>query len=379
MLTFYIVILNSHSVLSDNNSTNVITNQTGQNLTQNPNVSSLSIETDRSRYIPGEFVIIDGTVQATEGEKKITIEIYSIDKNKVVYKTSMFSSGYYSQTIKIGEAGKYNVTASIDPDGNPQAWTNFEVTELYYTSAAFIMYLGLASFAGLMIVIAKATSMDQSLRELLRFVFITIIAFVPIGVFILTDVEIGGIAPVGLISKLTNEVNKTNPVVMIPTWNWVINIGGAPADSYIGGIQIPVFVFIFGLAGGYIRYLYMTFAGKSTADKQSQSNSSGTSRSNEKNKAEKGLEVDSENDKKSWDKGERLQVFYDSLSDLAYLFLSPLLAIASYFLLLQAGVNTANLPTIATVCFAVGLVTRQVVEKLEQVVTGAISPSPLLK
>lgn len=37
---------------------------------------------------------------------------------------------------------------------------------------------------------------------------------------------------------------------------WVFNIGGSQHNNYSNGIQISVFVVIFGLIGGYLRFLY---------------------------------------------------------------------------------------------------------------------------
>ena len=41
----------------------------------------------------------------------------------------------------------------------------------------------------------------------------------------------------------------------------MINVGGGksgPFGPYKGGIQIPIYIFVFGIAGGYLRYLYKT-------------------------------------------------------------------------------------------------------------------------
>jgi hypothetical protein len=127
-------------------------------------------------------------------------------------------------------------------------------------------------------------------------------------------------------------------------------VGGNYADDYQGGIQIPVFVFLFGLGGGYIRYLRYAYK-----------------------------ELWQDKAKKDDDEKDETQkrVFRRSMKDISLLFLSPLLAIAVYFMLYTVGINTTNnLPTIATVCFAVGLITDNVINRLEKFAGAAIGGKP---
>jgi hypothetical protein len=61
----------------------------------------------------------------------------------------------------------------------------------------------------------------------------------------------------------------------------------------------------------------------------------------------------------------RLWLFYHSLEDISLLFLAPLLAIAIWLLLIQAGMQGQEaLPTIAVISFSVGLITEEVVQAL---------------
>lgn len=332
-------------------------NVTGQQTYQANGDLSLSIETNKIIYLPGTMLSISGTVENETGPitKKVSILVEYGSQHEVVYQTSVISgeSGYRDGGLNIEKPGTYYVTVSVSP--NIKASTTFEVIEYYVTKAAVLMYLGVASFACLMIVIAK--NIQPSLRELLRFILITIIALVPIAVLLSTEVEIGQNSPVGLVEK---KIPNTLPTGKQATWNWVINIGGSAIDSYSEGIQIPVFVVVFGLAGGYLRYLYTTFAEQTTTIKSHPQEDESPSSPTTNVKTKEDYETI------------RLVVLYNSLRDLAFLFLSPLLAIASYFLLLQAGVNTSNLPTIAAVCFAVGLISKQVVERLEEFAGGKL-------
>ena len=58
-------------------------------------------------------------------------------------------------------------------------------------------------------------------------------------------------------------------------------------------------------------------------------------------------------------------VFNKSLEDLALLIVSPLLAVAIYFVLIQGGLSLENYATLAAISFAVGLVTDRAIEKLQ--------------
>ena len=66
----------------------------------------------------------------------------------------------------------------------------------------------------------------------------------------------------------------------------------------------------------------------------------------------------------------RMAVLHRSMMDLALLFLAPLLAFASYFLLLQAGITANDFPTIAAVSFGVGLGTDSIVDRLGNIGLG---------
>ena len=40
--------------------------------------------------------------------------------------------------------------------------------------------------------------------------------------------------------------------------NWIVHIGGHSNDNYSTGLQIPVYVLIGGVFGGYLRFFYYT-------------------------------------------------------------------------------------------------------------------------
>jgi hypothetical protein len=69
----------------------------------------------------------------------------------------------------------------------------------------------------------------------------------------------------------------------------------------------------------------------------------------------------------------RLRNFYQSLEDIAILFLAPLLAVAVYFLLKVFGLEGDNaIYTIADVSFSIGLVPEEVIRTLIQFTTSRL-------
>lgn len=321
-------------------------------------IPTLDIATQRNAYVPGEIVIVGGTVLDGDGNPvntKVNLEVFFLkndgERPIKIYQTNVIAidSNYYDTGISTLNPGKYNVTATVTiQNATTTAWTTFEVKSPFETFASFIGYVGIAAFVCLTVIIYKGSTIEPNKRELSRFICITIIAFTPIAVSIFTDVQIGQRAPIGLVLQPQNipgDVSNTPPS------QWVINVGGSWSDNYAKGIQIPVFVFIFGWAGGYIRYLYVI--GKTLWEDK----------------------VSKDDD---WEDNARKAVFARSIGDLSLLFLAPLLAIATYFILLQAGIKqdlSSGLPTMAAVCFGVGLATDKIVQRLEEIVGQAISSS----
>jgi hypothetical protein len=188
------------------------------------------------------------------------------------------------------------------------------------------------------------------------------------------------------------------------------------ADNYITGIQIPIYVVVFGIVGGYLRYLYTTaklivrkkplgetylfswdnvpgkdsnklrdflkttfdidWIKKQDFEKENQDKitikDSGHFVTITLDGSHAKLAIDSDratyefvvrNGKDIYHTvTRRMWLFYESLEDLSLLFLAPLLAIAVWFILTQAGTTATH--TIALASIAVGLVTEDIVRRL---------------
>jgi hypothetical protein len=207
-----------------------------------------------------------------------------------------------------------------------------------------MLYIGAGFFGGLAFVLLREIK-NIALTEMLRFICLTGIAFSMIAALLLTDVQIGTNSPVGLVQALKSADGDRNCDEPDPSSDqsseteqreWMINFGGQSPDYCGSGIQVPVNIIVFGIAGGYLRYLWDTARLR-----------------------EKMQDVMKKNGQHVIN---RTWLFYVSLHDLALFILSPLLAIVVWFVLSESGAT--GLFTIAAVSFTVGLVTEEIIQTL---------------
>jgi hypothetical protein len=404
-------------------------NQSGAN----QNLTAISVSTDRAKYVTGQPITIFGTVSYNSQlrDTKVNVLIESIGgiydpetqtySDLTVFRTSVLSrNGYYNVTFNPAEETLlYNATVTALIDGNPEtAWILVNVQELFLTKPFIILYvLGGGGFAALVLIIIKRERIVGRLRatmaaligrpvngdkerqlneqqsklrqmgelqsaytqemliskekefELARFMCLSAIAMAPIAAFVFTDVEISPNSPIGLILKPTVSPDTENGPQLESSW--MINIGGDALSNYESGIQVPVDIVIFGIAGGYLRYLWQTaekvkeiggrrmLAVKGEGEKESAALPTTANNPNEGSatKTEHKSEVQVPHALR-----EAPETFYEALRDIALFFLAPLLAIAVWLVLLQGG--TTSIYTLAAISFAVGLVTREVIEAI---------------
>jgi hypothetical protein len=81
------------------------------------------------------------------------------------------------------------------------------------------------------------------IASILRFFSLSVMVLTPYTLFIYDDLEFGVNSPVGLVSK--EPLDKKEPLN-----RWIINVGGTSRDNYSSGLEIPFYVFAFGIAGG---------------------------------------------------------------------------------------------------------------------------------
>ncbi len=95
--------------------------------------------------------------------------------------------------------------------------------------------------------------------KIYRFALISGIVFSILGGLIFSEIEIGSNSPAGLVLKQVTDTNGnlvTDSNTGLPIKEWAINIGGNIVGKYsLFIINIPFFVVLLGLIGGYLRYL----------------------------------------------------------------------------------------------------------------------------
>ena len=350
-----------------------ISTATGTKYETNP---SISVGTDDSKYSEGEKVAIFGRLYNGTGFSSETLKIvvnkthyeflggfHLLNESEVIPAAVVSilsdSLGRYNYNISLQEIGKYLVSASANISGNNvESFSGFEVTSIFFSSSAIMAYLAISSFLLLLVVIWIGNSKFGDLRnpqqyrrkqdeianfELLRFLCLSAIAGFSILSFVFADSEIGVNSPIGLVKQNFAVLNKTQMQSADPDKEsqWVINVGGSQVDNYTGGLQIPTYVVIFGLAGGYLRYLYglRFFFGRWI-------------------KAEGYEDVD-----KKWgdlNVMDNMSFLRHSLRSLSLFFLAPLLAVAVWFILFQGG--TTGKYAIAALSFSIGLITEEAIQ-----------------
>jgi hypothetical protein len=234
------------------------TNQTA--CTPEGDASSVVVDAEKPTYTPGQAAFLFVSVFDKNGcpmNAMVTIDAISIDskgkETPILNETAFSQSAFFSQFgINLPEIGDYKITATAVGLESRPSFTHIKVIPIYETSIAVLFSLSVLSFAGLMIVTSISKIKSLFVSEILRFIFISGLVSSVIAIFIFIQDEFGRGAPLGIVLKPPPPFEGNQPS------EWVINIGGVPTDGYTSGIQIPVYVFIFGIAGGYLRYLYKT-------------------------------------------------------------------------------------------------------------------------
>ena len=318
----------------------------------NVNLISVDIVADRKEYTEFEDIAIFVKVYGKRSELiKLVLETKDAS-NTLVHKSSqVVNTSDYKFYLHPGKLGLYNVTVKAIQGSNYEiASTTFNVVSIFTTNILKFIYLSLGFFSALLILITIGIK-NHLIEEILRFVFLSGIVASLLASLLFTDLQFGTNSPIGLIKTAQNE--------------WVFNIGNA--------LTIPLYVIVFGLIGGYIRYLYKT--SKLIEEEQ---NKIRVTQSASKDLGSQLIDKNYENIDNSptqpktknsnstiTPEDKRRNVFFESLRDIALFFLSPLLAIAVYFLLVVFGLSGTNsIYTIAVVSFSIGLVTEDVIQTL---------------
>jgi hypothetical protein len=361
-----------------------------------------TISTDKQVYSPNQIVLINPVLMYNQScfpNEPVNI---IVSKDNKVIESYLEESNPFSPTGRIVDApGIYTIEGFTT---SAKASTVIEVKDWYQTRYFFFLLIGIISVIGLMIVISVRIE-NYALQEVLRFSLTSGIVFSVMLSFVFIEEEIGLTAPVGLVrdkadlaeDRLDNDqMSSEQTSRSSEQFEWVINVGGtrsgveaggpsASQSVYIGGIQIPVFVVVFGIAGGYLRYLY-EIASYNLKDRELEDIEDERIQDLQKKKemVQKNKDLLDSNSKEtiidlerrtreSIKNDVRKLVFQRSIKDLSILFLSPLLAVAMYFILIQWQPTQTNLYLLAVVSFGTGLVTEEIVQLLIRIVQSVVS------
>jgi hypothetical protein len=325
---------------------------------------SVRVSSDRNEYTLNQYGLIYIKL-GTLNNSPIKIILEDKDKNgNLLYKSSLISNKYDNiQPLIPTQQGLHNVTVTAIQNGiSDAAVTYFNVISIYDTSTAKFLYLGVGFFIGL-IVLVSLNRINRTLEEILRFLCLSGIVMSVLLALLFTNAEFGEFASVGLVKLKGDDISN----------GWVINVGGSRTtisiDKYVydGGLQIPVYVVIFGLLGGYIRYLYKT--SRLYIDDEFRKENAKI----RDNLSPEGLQSSDIN---------RQVIFYQSLKDIMLFFLSPLLAIVVWFLFNQWEPVSDAPEVLAVFSFAAGLTTTEIINAVGSITKNNLSrrtsetPSP---
>jgi hypothetical protein len=346
-----------HQSLS-NNSKNFFQNVPNQSISDNTNSSekndlvssqdleivSLYVIPDKSHYTEFEDMAILAVWSNNQekGPVKLILEITN-SSDDLVYRSSLIPKNTTQQFIvhPPSKPGTYNATITIHYGTTiEQASVTFDVINILQTRLAPYTFLLIGFFLALMLLII-INLRNSLVDEVLRFIFLSGIVLSALASLFFADLQLGSNSPLGLVMN---------------NGEWVFSIGNS--------IWIPVYVMVFGLLGGYLRYVYKT--SRLIYNEITGGADIGISQYN--TFASK-LDNDYMNSKSFQSSSpsfqNRRQVFYTALNDIMLFILAPLLAIASYFLLHAVGFSGANsVYVIAVISFSVGLTTEEVIQRL---------------
>jgi hypothetical protein len=242
-------------------------------------------------------------------------------------------------TLHTGDIGTYNITVRAILNGEEQiAHTTYRVISVWDSSTVRFSILALAFFGALLVLIG-ISKQDTGKEEILRFVFLSGIVGSMLSSLIFTQFPVGDDSPIGLVNP---------PPEVTELGKWVINIGGL--------FYIPVYVIIFGLIGGYLRYLYKTSRLLTDEDLRK-----------EREDIKNYLTAQSVSD------ADRKLIFFESLKDVALFLLAPILAIVVWFLFSEYDPIKDSPSLLAVFSFASGLVTTEIVNSISGFIKNNMS------
>jgi hypothetical protein len=372
----------------------------------------LILSTHTNTHLVGEHVSISGKYSDTTDKfivKTVDIKIYNSTGHRVDdFKVTTTDGRFLDKSFSTNVPDRYKITAESET-GTAYSTLFFTVVNFHETFAflaimvcviSFVLLMGIMAFIGRNIITIP-------IYHVSRFSLISIIVFSMLSFFIVSNFEIGTNSAIGIIFSdqiPPEDKDNANALGLIAPLklDWVLKFGGNISNTEPAGLEIPLYILIFGVLGGYLRFFYFTSnpwlkreilkrLDKSKERYFIQNGGDGLPVSGNENKEGEGLHIDPVNKE-----GKRLHIDTDNknekykiiineaytvghfypvlsvvltnrlMSDLSLLLIAPVLAVMLFFVLSQSGLNLVeNVLTFAVTSFTAGLFTEDVIKKLK--------------
>jgi hypothetical protein len=227
----------------------------------------VQFETSRPQYMSGAVIIITGHLHNRSGDLpngKVTINISK--NNNIFYSESTYTTNgkFQFNFTDIQDPGDYLITASLNDNivkGN--SIHTIHIKQIQDLPIFYILLVGaLSSSVALFFLLFWISEHKHNYTrtehfetaEILRFIFISGISLSPILAFITANVEVG--INIGLvIREPVDQYGKPQVDTKgLKISQWIIHVGGTASNNYATGVNIPFYVVMFGILGGYLRY-----------------------------------------------------------------------------------------------------------------------------
>ena len=286
---------------------------------------------------------IDGSIKLRYFYTPLNNElVFGDDRENLSAKNGMF----FDTSFTPDKPGRY----LIEAESQSKAFDSLHITVVDFTSTPQFVVVVMAVSA-LIILLTIVSSLrtgkgnvSLSVFRVARFTLVSIIVFGMISFFYFSDIEYGRGGTLGIVLYEFSEERKFDQPLDL---NWVLHIGGVSQEQYRGGLIIPIYILIFGVFGGYLRFFYYTANKWLKREVLSQL----TDKENELIFEGKPL-LSTANEKydliESEAHGGRIHSILARvltnrvMGDLSLLFIAPILAVMMYFVLSQSGLNETD-------------------------------------
>ena len=365
----------------------------------------LAITTHPTNHLAGESVRISGEyVNGTDYPISGMILLKAYDKDELdkaepgedvdeIKSALVFANegSFQDKSFAFTKSGTYLVTAHSELETIGK--TEIHVTDFYLIPAFYIAIAAVLAIAGLMYVMTQigGPNLSLSVFRVSRFSLVSIFVLCMVLFFISSNVEYGTQSPVGIILKEPDKSDDETETIKSESddplrLDWVLHFGQYsvnPSDEEVG-LSIPLFIMIFGVLGGYLRFFYFTsrpWLREEMLNRLDDTLEYFTIWLDEENylKNEKGGKLHPVSDEKEkYDivlKNAYYGHFHPTLSmiltnrvmsDLSLLLIAPVLAVMMFFVLSQSGLDPSqHVLSFAVSSFLAGLFTEDVIKKLK--------------